>query len=380
MAELCCSHLELNRAALSRQYLIDRLPAGTGAAAAVSAIGALQSQYNPSPFLALHARVEGFTADELRAALDSRQVVKASLMRGTLHAVSAADYPMYASVVDGPVTRLWNTWLGKFLDVVPMQAALLDLTDPGPCTRQQVVEFCAAWATEHFPPEAVWPPVGSWFFARCYPWLLRTPDTTRLDSHKSDGYIAARAVRPEWAPPPIEGALADALRGYLLQFGPAGADDIGKFLGENRVRAVRAALAALGDQIVQVIDEDGRALVDIADAPRPSSDLEVPVRLLPKFDSLMLAYAPANRGRVLPPAYYDDVIKTVNGQVMATVLVGGLVAGTWTAASAKGRTEITVSPLGRWARGVRSEVRAEAERVGQFMSSPDQDISIRFGR
>lgn len=368
---------------LARQHLIERLPVDTGVADAISAIGPLQAQYNPSPFLALLARVEGFAAAELRTALDSYQAVKASLMRGTLHVVAAVEYPMYASMVDGPVTRLWNTWLGKLLDLPPMQAALLDRTDPGPCSREEVIDFCARWATDHFPPETAWPPVGNWFFARCYPWLLRTPETTRLDTHKPDGYLAARAVRPDWAPPAGEGALAEAVRAYLGHFGPAGIDDIGKFLGESRVRPVREALAALGAEIVPVLDEDGRELVDLAEAPRPSDDLEVPVRLLPKFDSLTLAYAPANRGRTLPPAFYDDVIKTVNGQVMATVLVDGLVAGTWTVLTTKRASEIIVTPLGRWAKGVRAEVRAEAERIGEFLAEADREgreVTVGFAQ
>ena len=78
----------------------------------------------------------------MRAALDSHRVVKASLMRGTLHVVGAEQYAMYASMVDAPVTRLWQTWLGKLLDVDQMQAALLDLTDPGPRTHEEVVDFC----------------------------------------------------------------------------------------------------------------------------------------------------------------------------------------------------------------------------------------------
>ncbi len=69
---------------------------------------------------------------------------------------------------------------------------------------------------------------------------------------------------------------------------------------ESRVRPVRDALSALDHETVSVGDEDGRAMVDLADAPRPCGDLEVPVRLLPKFDSLTLAYAPANRKRTLP--------------------------------------------------------------------------------
>jgi len=130
-AALRCSHRELNRAVMARQHLIDRLPAGTKVTDAIAAIGPLQAQYNPSPFLAVFARVDGFTSGELRTALDSYDVVKAWLMRGTLHVVGAEQYPMYASMVNGPVTRLWRTWLGKLLDVAPMQAAPLDLADPG---------------------------------------------------------------------------------------------------------------------------------------------------------------------------------------------------------------------------------------------------------
>ena len=378
-APLRLSHRELNRALLARQHLVERLPLGTGVDDAIAAIGPLQAQYNPSPFLAVLARLDGFSPVELRTALDSHRVVKASLMRGTLHVVGAAEYQMYASAVDGPVTRLWNTWLGKLLDVEPMQAALLALADPGPCSHDEVVAFCAHWASEHFPPKAVWPPVGSWFFARCYPWLLRTPDTTRLETHRRDGYLAARSVRSEWAPPAREGALADAVRAYLGHFGPAGIDDIGKFLGESRVRPVRDALSALNQETVSVIDQDGRAMVDLADAPRPSGDLEVPVRLLPKFDSLTLAYAPANRERTLPKPYYDAVIKTANGQVLATVLVDGLVAGTWTVHTTKRAVEVTVRQLGGWAKGVRGAVGDEAERIGEFLGDAGaREVSVHL--
>lgn len=380
---LRCSRRELNRAVLTRQHLIARLPTGTKVTDAIAATGPMQAQYNPSPFLAVLARVDGFTAGELRAALDSYDVVKASLMRGTLHVVGAEQYPMYASMVDEPITALWRTWLGKLLDVEPMQAALLDLADPGPRTQAEVAAFCQRWATDHFRPDAVWPPVGNWFFARSYPWLLRTPETTQLDSHKHDGYLAARTVRPDWAPPARDGALADAVRAYLGHFGPAGVDDIGKFLGESRVRPIRAALVGLGTEVLPVIDEAGRALFDLAAAPRPSGDLEVPVRLLPKFDSLTLAYAPANRGRTLPPEYYDAVIKTVNGQVLATILVDGFVAGTWTVTTTKRTVDIGISPFGRWARGVRGAVRDEAERIGEFLvaaEGDDRDVAVRFGQ
>lgn len=145
------------------------------------------------------------------------------------------------------------------------------------------------------------------------------------------------------------------------------------------MRPVREALAALGEEIVPLVDEEGRALFDLDGVPRQPGDLEVPVRLLSKFDSLTLAYSPANRGLILPPAYYDEVIKTANGQVLTTVLVDGMVAGTWTVATSKLAIDITVSPLGRWAKGVRADVRTEAERIGEFLAGASgSDTRVTF--
>jgi len=75
------------------------------------------------------------------------------------------------------------------------------------------------------------------------------------------------------------------------------------------------------------------------------------------------------------------VIKTANGQVMATVLVDGLVAGTWTVATTKRISEITVTPLGRWRTGIRAAARAEVERIGEFLiGDSDRDLTIRIGQ
>ena len=67
------------------------------AARAVQRFGALQAQYSTSPYVALHARVEGFQVEDLESALHRRSVVKATLMRGTLHLVSGADSAAFAS-------------------------------------------------------------------------------------------------------------------------------------------------------------------------------------------------------------------------------------------------------------------------------------------
>jgi hypothetical protein len=61
----------------------------------VRRIVAVQAQEAASPYLALWNRLAGFDAADLDAALAARAVVKATLMRATLHVVRADDYPAF---------------------------------------------------------------------------------------------------------------------------------------------------------------------------------------------------------------------------------------------------------------------------------------------
>ena len=88
---------ELNRALLARQLLLRR--ARLPVARAVERVGALQAQWPPSPYIALWSRLEGFRREQLLRAVERRQVVKATLMRMTLHHVSARDYLAYAGLI-----------------------------------------------------------------------------------------------------------------------------------------------------------------------------------------------------------------------------------------------------------------------------------------
>ena len=60
---------------------------------AVRRIVAIQAQEPPSPFIALWNRIDGFDPADLDRALAAQRIVKAQLMRITLHAVAADDYP-----------------------------------------------------------------------------------------------------------------------------------------------------------------------------------------------------------------------------------------------------------------------------------------------
>lgn len=84
---------QLNRATLARQLLLRR--EALDPAEAVRRVVALQAQQAASPYLALWNRIAPFGPAGLDAALAQHAVVKAKLMRITLHAVHAADCPAF---------------------------------------------------------------------------------------------------------------------------------------------------------------------------------------------------------------------------------------------------------------------------------------------
>ncbi|MBJ7603084.1 MAG: winged helix DNA-binding domain-containing protein [Candidatus Dormibacteraeota bacterium] len=77
---------QLNRTLLAHQLLLPRhrLAAPNG----VEALLAVQAQYAPSPYVALWSRLERFRKQDLTQALVRGDVVKATMMRNTLHVAS----------------------------------------------------------------------------------------------------------------------------------------------------------------------------------------------------------------------------------------------------------------------------------------------------
>jgi hypothetical protein len=367
----------LNRATLARQHLIEPLPAGTPVERAVDAVGPLQSQYNPSPFVALRARVDGLGRDDLRGALDELRVVKASLTRGTLHVVSAAEFPWYAA--SSSRMALWRKMLGAAVDVDALRDELLAYVDGGPRSFDELRDFISAWIDANRRPGVELPPTTNWFVVRTYPWLVRTPGTTSIDGHPRDGYLTARSALPDVAAEGTIGeddAFVHVVRSYLAGFGPAEVDDVKSFFLEPKITRVRAALARLEPELVTLAGDDGATLYDLASAPRPSPDVAVPVRFIARFDNLLMGQAPPNRVRVLPEEFRAVVFQSRNGQVLATYLVDGMVAGTWDVKRVGRRSRIVLRPLARLSKRTRGEVEREAAAVAEFLLPADHPPEV----
>src|SRR4051794_17838482 len=97
---------QLNRALLARQGLLERMEVPL--VDAVEAIGAVQAQHWPAPRAALWTRVAGVEAADVYRALDRRELVTGSLLRGTIHLVSAREHPAYAAVAEASGALDWR--------------------------------------------------------------------------------------------------------------------------------------------------------------------------------------------------------------------------------------------------------------------------------
>ncbi|WP_121254090.1 winged helix DNA-binding domain-containing protein [Nocardioides ferulae] len=314
----------LNRATLARQLLLER--ADLPVADAVRRVLALQAQQPASPYLALWNRVRGFDPAEVDAAFADGRLLKASLMRVTLHAVAADDHPSFHLALQPLLrtTRFADPRVAESgLSVAEVEGLLPPLLDllAHPKGNAEV----EAWLTDRVGASAK----GVWWLLRCFAPLVHAPTGPPWSFGLRPAYTRA----PHWLPftddPPgvaaADSALAELARRYLLAFGPATVSDLAQFTRVQRTRA-RRALLALGDAVVELEDADGAVLYDVPGASLPDEDTPAPPRLLPMWDSLLLAHA--DRSRVIPPAYRREVIRS-NGDVLPTLLVDGRVAGVW---------------------------------------------------
>ncbi|HEX5245558.1 MAG TPA: winged helix DNA-binding domain-containing protein [Gaiellaceae bacterium] len=324
---------ELNRATLARQMLLERKRVSV--VAAVERLAGMQSQWAPAPYVGLWTRVAGFRRDQLERAMLERRIVRAVLMRGAIHLVSLADYGIFGTAVRRP------PWLK------PDAAALGDRLHDAvrafgrePRTRAEIAAFLDR---EHG--VDVKSADAAWYALRTNARLTHAPESGLWQPRGKTRYMTIESA-------PVEGsaARAELVRRYLAAFGPATRTDVAEWSG-LRVTDVQPALDAL-EPLRRFADERGRELFDLPRAPRPPADSQAPVRLLPRFDNLVLSHK--DRTRVLPEEYRGGVID--GGWVKSSFLVDGLVAGVWEVEQGR----IRVEPFAPLPRAVRRELEDEA--------------------
>jgi hypothetical protein len=349
------SNRTLNRTLLQRQLLLER--ADLAAEDAVAHLVGLQSQTPASPYPGLWTRLDGFDFADLGRLLTERRAVRMTLMRGTLHLVTAQDALLlrpwvqpvlerafrgsaYARGLAGATREEIVAFGTGLLREEPRTSAALRTAF---AARFPEAEPTALAAALHFwcplvqlPPRGVWGAGGEAVFGLLEDWL----------------------GRPLAAPDP-----AALVRRYLAAFGPASVADMQKWSGltglKEHVSGLRTYTAA----------EDGRLLHDLPDGELADPERPAPARYVADFDNLVLGHA--DRSRVVPEAFRGRVM-TVNGIVRGTVLVDGFVAGTWRFVRGRSRASVAVTPFAPLPAQARTALTAEGLRL---LSASDPGVA-----
>ena len=347
MAEPVLSTRALNRALLARQLLLERAQ-GT-LTEVIEQMGGIQTQYPPAGYIGVWSRMRDFTRPMLTKALEERRVVQATLIRATIHMVSAADYwPMEIGV-----RRIRAEWFEKVgrreiekYDTTAVAKAVREELAGGPLRMKELTERLV---TRGFPAAAArW--AGTWVD------LVRVPPCGTWERRRADLYGLADA----WLTPTgvtEEEGMELLIRRYLGAFGPAALKDVASWMGMS-ARQMRHV--ADGMELRKLRDEGGRTLLDLPNAPLPDSETPAPPRFLAVWDAALLVHA--RRTLILPEKFRPLIFNTKTPHSHNTFLLDGQVAGTWRHEDG----EIRLSPLRRLAAPERSALDDEAHRLAAF--------------
>ena len=360
------SRRALNRATLSRQLLLER--SSLRPHDALHTLAGLQAQAPLAPHVGLWSRLRDYCPSALDELYDTRRVLRANLMRATVHLVTAEDALRWQALCAPVSARAVQAAFGKRLAGVDLDAlttaaarlladSALTTAELGARLAEQFPGYEAdalAYGARgrlglvHVPPRGKWnvsAPTRQTTYAA---YLEREPDPTATP----DGMF---------------------LR-YLAAFGPASVQDAQAWSGLRRLSEVAARLLP---ELVVFRDADGHTLYDLRHAPRPSEFVPAPVRFLPEYDNVFFGYADRTRfvpDRTKPP------IPPGNGARTGTVFVDGEWRATWRIALPKeaGPAVVTVTRLQKLAAAEQEAVEREGAELARFIAGPDSPVRVEI--
>jgi hypothetical protein len=353
---------ELNRTTLARQLLLER--ASMPVLGAVERLVGLQAQLARPPYVGLWTRLTDFTRDQLASEIDSRRVVKATFVRGTLHLLTTADYLNFRATLQPVLTSAFEDIVkqrGATVDVPRMVDAAREFMGPQPRSFAEITTLLTGLIPDGDP--------GALRYAvRTHLPMVQVP----IQKDWSYPGNPRFALADDWlgTDVPVEEQLPDLVRRYLAAFGPATVNDMQTWSYLTNLQPVFDTL-----ELVRYRDERGRQLYDLPDLPVESGDAPAAVRFLPEFDNLVMAHQ--DRARVVPNAHRSRVYLP-GLRVAATVLVDGFVAGAWATERVKHTASLIISPFPSLNAPVRTALLDEAERLVRFVEPQARSFEVRI--
>ncbi|HKO74196.1 MAG TPA: winged helix DNA-binding domain-containing protein [Gaiellaceae bacterium] len=350
---------ELNRSLLSRQLLLER--SSKSVIQALEAVGGLQTQNATGGYIGLWTRLEKFQMADLTKALEDRRAVQGTMMRITIHLVSAGDYPFVAAGTRSSRRAGWLRYhQGRVTesDVKKAATAARKALANGPLSRKDLKPAVDS--------SAVWNGVNALYD------VLRVPPSGTWERRRADIY----AMADDWLGPieaSEEQGLELLLKRYLGGFGPARLADAANWAG---VAAKKLQPATEKLNLRHFEDEEGKELLDLPRAPIPDAKTPAPARYLPVWDAILLAHA--RRAEILAEEYRPLIFTTKTPQSVNTFLVDGAVAGKWSVKRTAKKAELLVEPFEKLPPKAKKELEAEGERLVRFHEPDAESHTVRL--
>ena len=354
------SRRELNRALLARQLLLARHQ--LSAEQALEHLVGMQAQEPQAPYVGLWSRLEAYDPNELSDLIASRNAVRGTLMRCTVHLVTRRDW-----------ARLWSTTGParergfraspfarelKSVELEPVLEAGRALLTQEPLSRPEL----AARLSDR------WPGVDPTALAQAASVLSPVVQVTPRGLWGQGGQ-ARWATSQAWFGQSLEEPpdIKELIRRYLSAYGPAGVRDMQSWSG---LTGMREQLLTMRPTLRVFRDEEGQELFDVPGAPLPDPSTPAPTRFMAPFDNIQLAHA--ERSRIIDRAHRDHAYRD---RLMRTFLIDGFVAGSWQIK----RGGLTVSPVRALTKAELSALEEEGLRLLEFLApdAPSQDFRVQ---
>lgn len=318
-------------------------------------VAGIQDQDQHAGRLAFRARSSSLLAADIdRARTEERSLLRAWVMRKTVHLVASEDAGWLLGLYEDRFARDARRRLGQ-LGVEPRTVdrslALIEraLGEEGPMTRDGLSELLSA--------------NGLLFDngQRLHMFMLATSTGIacmgpgagkRICLVRRDDWLGKLPARER------EPSLAELARRYIGAFGPATDADLASWSGLG-LGAARLGLERIGAELEEVRIDGSPAWVLRSRGRLPPAGT---LRMLPRFDTYMVGYR--RREHALSPEL-DAEVNAGGGMIHATIVRDGEVIGTWRWRLKGDRIEIELRPFDPHAGG-EAELRAEVEGIGRF--------------
>jgi hypothetical protein len=349
----------LNRSLLARQLLLERSPKTV--IPALEAVGGLQTQNAVGGYLGLWTRLQRFEPADLTRELERRRAVQGTMMRITIHLVSARDYPYVAAGTRPSRRAAWlRSQQGRVTEeeVERTAAAAAKALAQEPLSRKELTPLVES--------STVWNGVNAFFD------VVRVPPSGTWERRRADIY----AMAADWLGPieaTEEQGLELLLRRYLGGFGPARLADAASWAG---VPAKKFEPIAEKLELRRFQDVDGRELLDLPRTPLPDAMTPAPPRFIPVWDAILLANA--RRAEILREEYRPLIFSTKTPQSVNTFLVDGAVAGKWSVKRTAKKAELLVEPFEKLSAKTVDGLKSEGERLVRFHEPGADSHAVRL--